>query len=583
MRRPGPTFPSRLAAGVLGLTLALAAACAHAVPVPEVDPETNPFYKNVPDVSGMSRGDIIREEPAELDDSIFHGATGIRVMYVSVDVDGTTLVPATMMVFYPGTASSPVSDGLWRTMVWATGTVGIGDVCANSRYPYLYQGQIDDVWNGRWKPYGDVAYEMLSDGFITVAPDYVGTGPEVPGVGHSYLTSSGMTPAIIDGVRAAKNLFEEPVHAPALGDHGISPEFGVIGHSAGAMAAHGIVKAVQALNDPNLVLVGTAPFADQGRSIRPFVEIAAGISPDYASTDFLWPYLVYVAQGIEHFADVKGLPFDKRDMIAQEFYDYTESQDAWEQCFEELSTVTMGSVNFDEYLTEDWDSGVAVQAWMADVDQDTSYSAIPRYVHYSLHDSVSLTTPLLVDELCANDNHLYLTVSNKHHDQTLQNVPKTLDWFLELFEGQTPRLGDHEQMTGGCNVPESRPAATPARRTPYRAGSGPGGRIPCSCSRAESLGLLESYQERAVRFGEARTASLEVVMNANDAVPLVTASYAGSSYPGKVGHRRMAPAGGLRTSWRSGRTWRRKEARTRSPPGPLRWAPAHSPARRGER
>jgi len=251
MRRPGPTFPSLLAAMVLGLTLALAGVCAHAVPVPEVDPETNPFYKNVPDVSTMSRGDIIREEPAELDDSIFHGATGIRVMYVSVDVDGTTLVPATMMVFYPGTASSPVSDGLWRTMVWATGTVGIGNVCANSRYPYLYQGKIDDVWNGRWKPYGDVAYEMLSDGFITLAPDYV-----------------------------------------------------------------------------------------------------------------------------------------------------------------------------------------------------------PRYVHYSLHDGVSLATPALVDELCANGNHLYLTVSNKHHDQTLQNVPKDLEWFLELFEGQPPRLGDHEQMTGGCNVPE---------------------------------------------------------------------------------------------------------------------------------
>lgn len=187
--------------------MSFSSSVANAVPnPPETDPTTNPFYKNLPDVSTESRGDIVRAEVAQLDDSIFHGTTGVRVIYVSVDVDGVTKVPASMMVYYPGTPTPPSNDGQWRIMVWATGTVGLGDICANSRYPYGYH-YIPELWAGRWKIYGNVAYEMLKNGHITVAPDYIGSGPEVSGVGESYLTNSSKVPAIIDGARATKTLF----------------------------------------------------------------------------------------------------------------------------------------------------------------------------------------------------------------------------------------------------------------------------------------------------------------------------------------------------------------------------------------
>jgi hypothetical protein len=45
--------------------------------------------------------------------SILHGVTSVRVIYVSVDVDGATKVAVSMMVHYPGAPTPSGDDGQW--------------------------------------------------------------------------------------------------------------------------------------------------------------------------------------------------------------------------------------------------------------------------------------------------------------------------------------------------------------------------------------------------------------------------------------------------------------------------------------
>lgn len=453
-REANMKMQTKLLISISGLLLSLFSLLSSAVPnPPEVDPTNIPFYQNVPDVTNMNRGDIVRWEVTQMDDSIFHGTPGIRVMYVSENINGDK-VAATQMVFYPGTASSPSSDGQWRTMVWATGTVGIGDVCVNSRYPYMYQYN-PELWQGRWKPYGDVVYEMIRRGFITVAPDYIGSGPEVNGLNQSYLNRAVKTNAIIDGVRAAKTLFSLPEHQAALNGQSISTEFGVLGHSDGATAAHAMVDAIETLNDPNLQLVGVAPFSSSGRELGQLIELGTGIHPTLTGAIELWPYIITVVQGVANYADALGLSFDKREMLPDGVYYPAEAANAWDACWEDLfSGVLLSEVQGPPYLKSDWDTSPVVQSWLADSQPLVSQSTIPRWVHYGTSDPIATWEPDFVQDLCNNNNPVYWTITNKTHDQTLQNVPKTLDWFAGLFDGQTPALGDHQLMSGGCNVPQ---------------------------------------------------------------------------------------------------------------------------------
>jgi hypothetical protein len=438
-------LPSILAGLVLST---MVAGASHAITQPEVDPTTNPFYKFVPNVSTMERGQIIRTEIAELDDSVFHGATGVRVMYVSENLDGSKAA-ATMMVFYPGTDTPPASDGQWRTMVWATGTVGPADVCANSRYRSMYQQDEATEWGGRWKPYGDVINHMIERGHIVVAPDYIGTGPE-DNVHHAWLVDGAKSPAIIDGVIASRALFEMPEHLPALNGAPISPELGVLGHSNGGIAAHQIVTAIEAYGDPDLQLVGVAPFSDPGRSVVYYLESAVPQTPGPLN-----PYVLYLARAIEVWANLKGYPFEKSELVPSPLYDLAEADGAWDFCFDKLFEEWAGTVPEPiQNITPDWATNSTVEAYIQEVEIDTSYSPVPRFINYSKHDDVSLDTPNLINELCSNSNSVYVNVLASSHDNTLQNVPEAMDWFGFLFDGILPHMSDLQHVDDGCNVPQ---------------------------------------------------------------------------------------------------------------------------------
>ncbi|WP_435593369.1 lipase family protein [Nocardia sp. bgisy118] len=110
-------------------------------------------------------------------------------------------------VFVPEGSPPP---GGWPTISWGHGSNGLGDQCA----PTVL---------GRPAPESAYLAGLLADGFAVVASDYIGLGTEgLP----NYLDSGGEANAVIDIVRAARELY------PAFG-----PVWLAQGHSQGAHAA----------------------------------------------------------------------------------------------------------------------------------------------------------------------------------------------------------------------------------------------------------------------------------------------------------------------------------------------------------
>ncbi|WP_448421995.1 alpha/beta hydrolase family protein [Mycolicibacterium sp. XJ1819] len=134
-----------------------------------------------------------------------------RYLYSTVNQHNSPAV-ATAAVFTPKTAPP---EGGWPVVVWAHGTVGLGDDCTPSAQPRTAR---DDEYLTHW----------LDQGYAVVAPDYTGLG--TPGL-MSYLNTVATAHAVVDAVVAAHQL-----------DLPLAGRWALIGQSQGGAAAVGTAR-----------------------------------------------------------------------------------------------------------------------------------------------------------------------------------------------------------------------------------------------------------------------------------------------------------------------------------------------------
>jgi acetyl esterase/lipase len=172
-------------------------------------------------------GSIIRVWPIE------SGGPGnseaFRFLYRSTGLNGEP-IPVSGAIFIP---SGPAPAGGRHIIAWAHPTSGVAPDCA----PSLYPDRAGLIWNLR---------DMLEEGYVVVATDYPGLG--TAGV-HPYLIGESAGRAVLDSVRAARNLAKNT-----------SNRFAVWGHSEGGHAAL-FTGELTARYAPDLTLVGVAAAA----------------------------------------------------------------------------------------------------------------------------------------------------------------------------------------------------------------------------------------------------------------------------------------------------------------------------------
>jgi fermentation-respiration switch protein FrsA (DUF1100 family) len=186
------------------LAILLSPAVAHAAPA-----ATDTFVTNQP-------GKVLSVQAMQLSPALANVATGKRITYVSRDsnnrvitVSGAVLTPKPYyLLTHPA--------GATKIVAWGHGTAGLADQCAPSSQPNLFP---DPTYNN----YADTVASYLTQGWTVTASDYPGLG--TPG-GHPYLVGDSEGRAVIDSVRAARNL--NPL---------LSTSWVVSGHSQGGQAA----------------------------------------------------------------------------------------------------------------------------------------------------------------------------------------------------------------------------------------------------------------------------------------------------------------------------------------------------------
>lgn len=159
------------------------------------------------------------------------GGDAFRILYSSTGLNGEP-IEVSAAIFIP--AGEPPVGGR-NVIAWAHPTSGVVESCAPSLMP--------DVAGMTWG-----LADMLAKGYVVVATDYPGLG--APGV-HPYLIGTSEGRAVLDSVRAARNLPRS----------GASERFVVWGHSQGGHAALYTGEVAAEGYAPDLKLVGVAAAA----------------------------------------------------------------------------------------------------------------------------------------------------------------------------------------------------------------------------------------------------------------------------------------------------------------------------------
>ncbi|MBO9587827.1 lipase family protein [Devosia sp.] len=147
-------------------------------------------------------GALLAVEPYDFD--VPDGAKGWRIIYVTTRIDGSPAVASAVVMV------SEAATGPLLPVTWAHGTNGTAPGCAPS-----VVGPLKNV---------PAVAELLAEGWVYLAPDYVGLGTEG---GHAYLVGEDAARAVLDAVRAAAQMTEVE----------ILPRTVVWGHSQGGHAA----------------------------------------------------------------------------------------------------------------------------------------------------------------------------------------------------------------------------------------------------------------------------------------------------------------------------------------------------------
>jgi acetyl esterase/lipase len=189
-----------------------------------------------------ARGGIyVKGVPLDPALSIPGAGAAYRFLYSTTNQHGRPAV-STAAVFVP--QGAPPAGG-WPVIVWAHGTVGLGDDCTPSANP---RSARDQEYLGHW----------MNLGYVIVAPDYNGLG--TPGL-MSYLNSVSTAHNVVDAAVAVHGL-------PQLnGD--LNKKWAIIGQSQGGAAAVNSAARASAfsagsgLDYRGVIATGTPAFLEQ--------------------------------------------------------------------------------------------------------------------------------------------------------------------------------------------------------------------------------------------------------------------------------------------------------------------------------
>ena len=193
-------------------------------------------------------GQLLRSENLEADLVLNAAASGQRILYSSLGVDGDPVV-VSGAIFTP---QGDAPEGGWPVMAWSHGTVGIADHCAPSR---AGRSERDVSFLNQW----------LEAGYAIVATDYEGLG--TAGV-HPYLHCRSEAYSNIDAVRAAQ----------ASGQP-LSPQWMVMGQSQGGQGAM-CTGAYVAEYAPEQAFLGTLATAPGGANMMDRFNAGDGNEPN---------------------------------------------------------------------------------------------------------------------------------------------------------------------------------------------------------------------------------------------------------------------------------------------------------------
>ncbi|MGN8245088.1 lipase family protein [Cellulomonas soli] len=241
----GPRRGRLAAAGaVLGLVLVLGLAAVSAA-VHQGTPVVDAFYdapQDVPDEAGA----LLRAAPFERD--VPDGAQGWRILYTTTRDDGVPAVASALVV------APERHDAALPVIAWAHGTTGYARACAPSLAAHPFESGALFVTD-----------QVVAEGWVLVATDYVGLGTEGP---HGYLVGQGEGRAVLDAVRAAHAL-----DGLRLDDRTV-----VWGHSQGGHAALWAGQLADQVA-PDLDVRGVAalaPAADLGALLPALADVTGG-------------------------------------------------------------------------------------------------------------------------------------------------------------------------------------------------------------------------------------------------------------------------------------------------------------------
>ncbi|GIF15487.1 alpha/beta fold hydrolase [Actinoplanes teichomyceticus] len=176
----------------------------------------------------LASGYVLTSSAVTLPAELSALATGRRIQYLSTSITGAATT-ATGLVLTPRTGKNN------RVVAWAHGTTGLADQCAPSANQAVF-----------WPEARIAVAELLSRGWTVAATDYPGLGTAGA---HPYLVGASEARAIIDSVKAARNL-----------DAALSTQYVIDGHSQGGQGAL-FANQIASSYDGNLVLRGTSAIA----------------------------------------------------------------------------------------------------------------------------------------------------------------------------------------------------------------------------------------------------------------------------------------------------------------------------------
>jgi pimeloyl-ACP methyl ester carboxylesterase len=341
-----------------------------------------------PAVAAPAPGTVLSATTVALPAPLNQLARGKRIEYVSTNVNGG---PITVT----GLVMTPTNGKTDKIVAWAHGSTGLADICAPSNH-------YDVFW-----PEARIAVAgLLSRGWTVAATDYAGLGTPEP---HPYFIGSSEARAIIDSVKAARNL-----------DRTLSTQYVVEGHSQGGQGALFADEMAPGYDGP-LVLRGVVAIAPVSN-----VDLFAPFIPGTPGQG----YLVMALVGL---ATVEPRP-DPLSVLAKPARDKLPVVGT--SCLNEILDA-YSSLTASQLLT-----GGALPQWVVDelvrwdnpaqvpptapilVVQGTADEAVP----------VDITDALVYELRGYNQPVRYLKIAGADHEGAVtQSVPEVTTWIAARF------------------------------------------------------------------------------------------------------------------------------------------------------